>query len=88
MKIFGDGEEVQRLRDRLHASEEKRKELAGALAAERKRVARVGEDWREAKAAVERAKLAVQSARKRQKASVERAARFKARADTPIPVNS
>lgn len=81
MKIFGDdiGAQLNALRQQLEACETQRKAQAQELAAERKRSAQLSIELEKAAANVEAAQRAVQKMRARQKNSVERANRLKAR---------
>ena len=79
MALFGSdrSEEVESLRLQLNDSETKRKSLTVAFAAEKKRADALASELQIAQAALQSAKQSVEKARKRQKASVERANRFK-----------
>jgi chromosome segregation ATPase len=81
MGIFGDDrtEEIEILRQQVVDGDVKRKNLAQELAAERKRIEAMGLALARANAELAYAKRAVQQARQRQKASVARANRFKAK---------
>lgn len=81
MRIFGENmsAELNTLRQQLEACEVQRKALAGQLAEERKNSAKSVIEIEKAAAEVQAAKSAVQKMRARQKNSVERANRLKAR---------
>ncbi len=81
MGIFGDdkGEEIEALRKSLRDSEGKRKQLAQSLANERKRAEALEIELGKVRAELAEARRAVGKARDRQKDSVERANRFKAK---------
>ena len=81
MGIFGDdiGAQLYALRQQLEACEAQRKVQAQELAAERKRSAKLSIELEKAAANVEAAQRAVQKMRARQKNSVARANRLKAR---------
>ena len=84
MGIFGDGkaDEIEALRAMVKDSEAKRKQLAQVLADERKRAEGLEIELGKVRAELVEAKRAVGKARDRQKASVERANRFKARLES------
>ena len=79
MAIFGSDRtsEFEALRLQFQDSEAKRKNLSLALAAEKKRADALASELQISQASVQSAKQSVEKARKRQKASVERANRFK-----------
>lgn len=84
MAIFGSdrSSEVEALRLQLQDSEAKRKNLSLALAAEKKRADALASELQVAQASIQSAKQYVEKARKRQKASVERANRFKSKIES------
>lgn len=81
MGIFGDDrtDEIEALQRQIATGEVKRKELAKALATERKSTEALRIELGKAQAVLTAAKRAVTKARDRQKASVERANRLKAK---------
>jgi CHASE3 domain sensor protein len=81
MGIFGDGkaDEIEALRAMVKDSEAKRKQLAQVLADERKRAESLEIELGKVRAELVEARRTVAKARDRQKSSVERANRFKAR---------
>lgn len=81
MGLFGDDrtEEIGALQQQVSDGEAKRKALARELATERKTIEALRIELGKAQAELATAKLAVAKARDRQKASVERANRFKAK---------
>jgi chromosome segregation ATPase len=84
MGIFGGdrpADEVEALQQQLREGEAKRKVLATALAEERKQTAALRIELGKANGELAAARRAVAKARQRQKASVERANRFKAKLD-------
>ena len=84
MAIFGAdrSSEVEALKLQLQDSETKRKALSVALATEKKRADALASELQIAQASLQSAKQSVEKARKRQKASVERANRFKAKSES------
>jgi chromosome segregation ATPase len=72
--------EIEAMRQQLQESDAKRKALATTLADERKQIAALRIELDKANAEVAAARRAVTKARQRQKASVARANRFKAKA--------
>lgn len=89
MKLFGGGDEqdaeIQALRGSLEESVKAKKRLAVTLAEERKRCSELVVEVDKWKTEAENARQAVQQARQRQKASVERANRFKAQLQKAAP---
>jgi|GEM_PF-3891631 len=83
MGFFGEDrtEEIEDLKQQISDSEAKRKKLSVALAEERKRVEALRIDLGKVNAELATARRAVAKARGRQKASVERANRFKTKLD-------
>lgn len=92
MGLFGDdrAEEIEALQHQVKDSEGKRKALARELATERKTIEALRIELGKAQAELAAAKRAVAKARDRQKASVERANRFKAKLgeDSSLAVGS
>lgn len=81
MGFFGDDKtaEIEGLKANLGRSEERRKQLAAALTDEKKRSAELAAQIEVDKAEIEQLKAVLMKARQRQKASVERANRYKNR---------
>ena len=81
MGFFGDdkAEEIAGLQRQLNESEVKRKRLAAALSDARQQIAEIATEKEKLIVQLEKARQTAQQARRRQKASVERANRFKAR---------
>jgi outer membrane murein-binding lipoprotein Lpp len=81
MGFFGEDKaiEIQSLKDALKLSEERRKKVAAAFAAEQKKAVELKIQVEAMKAEVQQLKAAVMKARQRQKASVDRANRYKSR---------
>lgn len=80
MAFFGDSkavEELEQLKSALQKSEAARKKLAGELAAAQQRGAELAQQLASMAGELDKARAAVLKARKRQRASVERANRFK-----------
>ena len=80
MAFFGDSkavEELEKLKSALQKSEAARKKLAGELAAAQQRGAELAQQLASMAGELDKARAAVLKARKRQRASVERANRFK-----------
>lgn len=96
MGIFSDDKsaEIDGLRAQIVKSEEKAKALAGELARERAKTAALQAEIEAGKAQLDQVKAAMVRTRQRQKASVERANRFKAKLSTGLstgvngPVNT
>ena len=84
MAIFGAdrSSEVEALKLQLQDSETKRKALSVAFTAEKKRADALASELQIAQASLQSAKQSVEKARKRQKASVERANRFKSKIES------
>jgi hypothetical protein len=84
MGFFGEDktEEIQGLKEALRQSNERRKELAAALAAEQRKVVAIQADIDAGKAELEKMKAALIRAKQRQKASVDRSNRYKSRLAT------
>lgn len=89
MGLFGDNgtKEIEALNARLNAalkqSEERRKTLTAALAAEQQKTAGLVAKVEAGQIELEKMKVALLKTRQRQKASVERANRYKSRLATP-----
>lgn len=96
MGIFGDDKtaKIEALQGQIAKSEEKAKGLAAELARERAKTAALQAEIEAGKAQLDQAKAAMVRTRQRQKASVERANRFKAKLSTGLssdvngPVNT
>lgn len=87
MAIFSDDKKIDelqtrndKLRAQLKKCDDERRELAAKLAAANDRIEQLLAQLRAGQGEVERAQAAVRKARQRQRASVQRANRFKARA--------
>lgn len=83
MAFFGDNkaaaEELEQLKAALQKGEAARKRLAAELAAAQQRGAELAQQLAAMVGEVDKARAAVLKARKRQRASVERANRFKSK---------
>lgn len=83
MAIWGDNnkaaEELEQVRSALQQSEKARKRLAAELATAQQQAAALAQQIAGLQAEVEKARAAVLKSRKRQRASVERANRFKSK---------
>jgi len=81
MGIFGDGgaQEIADLQQRVNVLSSEKKQLGQKLAQAQQRAAELTAEIERMRAEVAKAQRSVQRARQRQKASVARANRFKAR---------
>lgn len=83
MAIWGDNKaseaELEQARSALQASEKARKRLAAELATAQQHAAALAQQIAGLQAEVEKARAAVLKSRKRQRASVDRANRFKSK---------
>lgn len=86
MGIFGDDKtaEIEALQARIAKSDARSKALAAELAQERAKTAALQAEIEAGKAQLEQVKAAMVRTRQRQKASVERANRFKAKLSTGL----
>lgn len=86
MGIFSDDktEEIEALKERIAKSDARAKALAAELAQERAKTAAMQGEIEAGKAQLEQVKATMMRTRQRQKASVERANRFKAKLSTEL----